>query len=332
MVRQQNEARGSKELRAQAAFTAALKELKAKAELSDNGRIIRYGRQQFPPVLFTPQTLSDWFTGRSVPSDSRKFKVLIKYLQDQALKNSGRQPTDLRRWEQLRLRARQERRQQRKATQGRPEALPHNGPDRPSGGLLRRMVGGPSRVPLLDEVECALYVQAILQTPEYRVQAVTYVDVDGLLAINAVYGDQVGDLVLDECGDLIRRYYEDRGGSVCRLRGDQFVVAQTGFAGLEAESHAVKVAQLIRRHDWSTISPGLFVSVAVSAAIRSARSDGRWYDDVPTVILRAILGVKEAKRLGTDVTFAPRALPRLSGTERQRWERRLGQIAKYLSD
>lgn len=94
---------------AQARLVAALRDLRAKAGLVDNARIVRYGQHQSPPVDFKPQTLSDWFTGRSVPSNKRNFKVMIDYLQGQARRKSGRAPTEWQWWEQLRLAARDER-------------------------------------------------------------------------------------------------------------------------------------------------------------------------------------------------------------------------------
>lgn len=319
--------------KAQVVLVRALNELRNKAGLSDNGRIVRHGLQQSPPVLFKPQTLSDWFTGRSVPSDRRKFQVLVAFLQAEAEKNSGRKPTRPEPWEELRLRARQERQLQRRD-------IGQAAPDRelPGGSLLRRTAARASRVPLLDEVECAMYIQEELsRSPNggnWVVQAVTYVDVDGLLAINAVYGDATGDRVLDTCAELVRGYFQDRGGAVCRLRGDQFVVAQASAQERDVFPNAIEVARLIRRFDWRTISPDLFVSVAVSAAIR-ARADygfSPFHEDVPSLILRAILGVKEAKRRGADVAYAPKCVPLLSGTAKQRWDSRIGQIRMHVSD
>ncbi|MCX4826944.1 pentapeptide repeat-containing protein [Streptomyces sp. NBC_01142] len=104
---------------AQAALITALRDLKGKARLGDNGHIIRYGERHSPRVDFKSSTLSDWFTGQSVPSDPVSFRALIDFLQEQARRKSGRPTTPWQWWETLRMAAREERRQQ-----GRPR-LPH---------------------------------------------------------------------------------------------------------------------------------------------------------------------------------------------------------------
>lgn len=543
----------SHESGAQAALVAALNDLRVKAGLTDNGRIIRYGRHQSPPVDFKPQTLSDWFTGRSVPSNSRNFKIMINYLQEQARKKSGRQPTDWQWWEQLRLRAREERRAGSHLRSTKRPLFPRSGPHRGrsrrvieetgnsrqslrvlfvtpalrvlfvisdppniteraldeemqslvenvGGGLLRvgievgsarvaqpddllkavdefqpavihftkhwsfpfsgyghmrcsqlvtsqsvlqlldraarknlrvvllgscysyevakevsavvpcvlgwrlslyeaeaaaffssfyralcfgatvkeaveqgrasillegldddgaevirlicrgegetarlvelsnqptsenahadlrplRHAIGLNTVPLLNEAECAEYLRDVFQMAQEA--TLTYLDIDGLLAINKVYGSHIGDLVLEECGNLIRQHYDELG-HVRRLRGDQFVIAETVAGNETVATRAREVLQKIRTYDWSNISRDLHVSATASSAYRQPG------EDIPSLILRAILGVKEAKRRGKGAFgAAPVALPKLDGGPNAQWHARLAQIPVHLSD
>ncbi len=90
----------------QAEFAAALKELFDQAGRPEYALIVRHGQLQSPPVGFKPQTLSDWFSGRSVPSNRRNFAVLVEYLQTRARRKMGRKPAPISVWEEWRSAAR----------------------------------------------------------------------------------------------------------------------------------------------------------------------------------------------------------------------------------
>lgn len=177
-------------------------------------------------------------------------------------------------------------------------------------------------VPLLGEAECVKFVRNHLGDAG---GVVTYIDVDGLLGINHVYGRQAGDLVLETCGRLVRQI--DGAGAVCRLRGDQYVVAQAGEVP-NLFWWARQAVGAIRAHDWSTIAPDLHVSVTAAPA--------RWdvhHEDVPTLILRAIMGVRMAKQRSKNcVGIAPLFLQELRGTQVERWRARVSEMSRYLSD
>ncbi|MFS8099343.1 GGDEF domain-containing protein [Lentzea alba] len=177
-------------------------------------------------------------------------------------------------------------------------------------------------VPVLGETECVEFVRNHLGG---EAGVVTYVDVDGLLGINQVYGRGAGDLVLETCGRLVRQVC-DGIGVVCRLRGDQYVIAE---AGVRPDLHlrANQVLAAIRAHDWSTIAPDLHVSVTAASADRG------YGEDLPTLILRAIMGVRMAKRHGKNrAGVAPHYLPELKGTPVERWDARVEEMSRYLSD
>jgi len=181
------------------------------------------------------------------------------------------------------------------------------GTDRPSIGDPARSTEG---VPLLDEVECAEYVRNAVEPDEEC--ALVYLDIDGLLAINSVYGEAIGDNVLKECASLITRTYRDLGVA-CRLRGDQFVIIDRR-PSVAPELLAQTLLKRIRRYDWSAISPDLYVTATASIAYRTPG------EEAASWILRAIIGVKEAKRRRKNsLNAAPIALPELHGDVDERW-------------
>ncbi|GII82100.1 hypothetical protein Ssi03_00900 [Sphaerisporangium siamense] len=75
-------------------------------------------------------------------------------------------------------------------------------------------------------------------------------------------------------------------GAVCRLRGDQFVIIDRTGDTNSPEKQAKSVLRKIRSHDWSVMSPNLFVTVTGSIAHR------RRGEQAPTLMLRAIIGVE----------------------------------------
>ncbi|MFF4543556.1 GGDEF domain-containing protein [Streptomyces sp. NPDC001406] len=177
---------------------------------------------------------------------------------------------------------------------------------------------------LLNESECADFVAGVVHGAASA--SLTYLDVDGLLNINQVYGEHVGDLVVDECSRIVSGH--TALAQVCRLRGDQFVIVQTGTSKDSARESAEKIVQQILRHDWTPISQYLHVSATGAIAHWDMREDSA------SLILRAVLGVKEAKRRhAATLSAAPLALPELSGNfdrSQERWQR-IQQISSYLS-
>ncbi|MFC8126253.1 diguanylate cyclase domain-containing protein [Streptomyces sp. NPDC057302] len=178
-------------------------------------------------------------------------------------------------------------------------------------------------IPLYNESECADFVTSVLE--DAYSAALTYLDVDGLLGINNVYGEHVGDLVIQQCGELVAEHSAE-SAALCRLRGDQFVVVERNVDTAVAQERAGKLVQRIRRHTWSHLSRDLHVSATGSIA--------HWrfpMEDAPSLILRAVLGVKEAKSTHrASLAAAPLALPRLVG-DFERREDKISYLSSYLS-
>ena len=88
----------------------ALRALHERAGNPTYDALIRHGRNRTPAAAFTPQSLSDWRSGRSVPSSEPDFRVLVQILEQLALQRDPefrRQPPAA--WDALRDAAWQER-------------------------------------------------------------------------------------------------------------------------------------------------------------------------------------------------------------------------------
>jgi len=100
-----------------AEFSATLQGLYAAAGSPKRDVLVRQGAGQRPPVSLNVKTLSDWFSGKSVPANPAAVRFLVSYLQPQAVKG-GYQPRPPHWWLQLHERAQEERRAGREADQG----------------------------------------------------------------------------------------------------------------------------------------------------------------------------------------------------------------------
>lgn len=80
----------------------------------------------------------------------------------------------------------------------------------------------PNRILLGDRIN-----QAIINAKRHNHQvAVIFIDLDDFKAINDTYGHQIGDAVLIEFGNLIRRALRETD-SIARLGGDEFIILLT---------------------------------------------------------------------------------------------------------
>lgn len=102
-------------------FGIELRQLYEAAGNPDLASLIRQGRKQVPPIVFHDATLSDWFNGRTVPSEPVKLQFLIQLLEGRAKRRSGYDPRGATWWERLRGAAVAQKRGQRG---GRPRTRP----------------------------------------------------------------------------------------------------------------------------------------------------------------------------------------------------------------
>lgn len=92
-------------------LTCALRALHERAGNPTYEQLVRQGQSRSPAVVFTPQSLSDWRNGHSVPSSEQVFQALIQILEALARKHDpGFQRQATAAWNALRAAAWQEKR------------------------------------------------------------------------------------------------------------------------------------------------------------------------------------------------------------------------------
>lgn len=125
-------------------------------------------------------------------------------------------------------------------------------------------------------------------------QAVIMVDIDHFKRVNDELSHQIGDEVLVTVAAIIARSVRTDDLPV-RYGGDEFLVLLQPESGVEpaaaARSLAARVQSEVRSFDWSTIGPGLQISVSVGVATALTISE---------VIAEADASLRVAKRDGRD--------------------------------
>lgn len=103
------------------AFAGTLSELRRKAGQPTLGALIRQAARQVPPVSLNPSSLSDWLTGKSVPSDRVAVAFLFRHLTVLARRDDPSAP-DIS-WTRLWEEARSEKEAQRGGRPSRPRTV-----------------------------------------------------------------------------------------------------------------------------------------------------------------------------------------------------------------
>lgn len=99
-------------------FAAALQALYQQAGTPKRSRIMLFGKQQQPPVIFASSTLHDWIRGKSVPANAHTFRVLVQYLETRAAqRDPAHRKTRLEKWERARAAAEEGKRRSRPSTE-----------------------------------------------------------------------------------------------------------------------------------------------------------------------------------------------------------------------
>lgn len=137
--------------------------------------------------------------------------------------------------------------------------------------------------------------------------SVVMLDIDGLTKINGRFGDEVGELVLDRLQKSLKLELRENSADVGRCGDDTFYAVVYGVErkwrdyreGDKAETPFDFVDGLrlsIKDQDWGKIAHELWATCSVGYALHLPTEEG-----VDTVI-RACVGMREAKRLGGDQT------------------------------
>lgn len=135
-------------------------------------------------------------------------------------------------------------------------------------------------------------------------------DVNGMTNINRSFGEHVGDAVIRRIEVALAEFATEHGGQAGQCGDDAFYLALRGDGLTELMSKAV---ERLAKIEWSGIAPDLWASLSIGTAFRSKDSDEPGID----VAIRAMLGMKEAKRPGSGgVKSGPDLLPHTSMFDR----------------
>ncbi|TNM69629.1 EAL domain-containing protein [Streptomyces sp. NP160] len=111
--------------------------------------------------------------------------------------------------------------------------------------------------------------------------AVVLLDLDGFKTVNDTHGHAAGDELLVALADRLRRRLR-RADLVCRLGGDELLLALPGLDPSEAAQQAAAVVAQVRRDVTEPVSTAFgAVSVGVSAGVALHPADG---DDVTALV------------------------------------------------
>ena len=101
--------------------------------------------------------------------------------------------------------------------------------------------------------------------------AVALVDLDWFKQVNDTFGHLLGDRVLQRVVDLLSDDLPD-GAFCARYGGEEFVLVVPGIDATTAVAVAEAARARIERHPWSTLVPGLRVTVSIGVAHAPAGS------------------------------------------------------------
>ena len=133
------------------------------------------------------------------------------------------------------------------------------------------------------------------------------IDLDGFGAINKEYDHTVGDILIEQVGEVIRRTLraEDVAG---RLGGDEFGVLLPYTGKVETARVVARLCEEI--HKLSGRPSGSDSDLVVSGSLGFETYDGRDLDSVQTLRLHAERALREAKVLGGNRGIFYRSLGR----------------------
>jgi diguanylate cyclase (GGDEF)-like protein len=132
-----------------------------------------------------------------------------------------------------------------------------------------------------------------------------FADIDRFDAINRVYGNSTGNIILNKVGQIIMKTIPHQ--LVVRLGGDQYVICVKLKDVDDITFYAQDILVAVRKYDWDTIAPDLYVTISVGFARHvSDESEKQW-------LMRSIYGSVLAKKVGGNkhrmgpMTLGPRS-------------------------
>jgi diguanylate cyclase (GGDEF)-like protein len=145
--------------------------------------------------------------------------------------------------------------------------------------------------------------QKLRETSIAYTPAIIFADLDGFSAINKWFGSKVCDRAIATIDELFRDVL--RNQFWVRFGGDQFIVCLKVTKTNEGKALAKAIVRTVANRDWSSIAPGLYVTVSVGVATSDP------IESISDWVVRAIHGSIMAKKSGgNQVADAPLKLGR----------------------
>jgi len=141
------------------------------------------------------------------------------------------------------------------------------------------------------------YIDLHLPTLAAKAQAqraplsIGLLDIDQFKLVNDRHGHAVGDFVVVQVAQLLRRNAREADLTV-RQGGDEFLIVFVDTALAQAAETCERLRLAVQDHDWAAIQPGLTVTVSLGL---SARQDG---ETVGQWFVRTDAALYQAKREG----------------------------------
>lgn len=129
----------------------------------------------------------------------------------------------------------------------------------------RRQAYHDAATSLPNRAKLSNFMNASLGGPEASM-VLMYIDLDRFKPINDTYGHHVGDRVLGEVADRMRRALKD-DQLVARIGGDEFVIAAPGMTMEEIEPFCKNLYKIVTqpiRHDNGEVAVGMSIGIAIA--------------------------------------------------------------------
>ncbi|MFB9441484.1 GGDEF domain-containing protein [Dactylosporangium vinaceum] len=122
--------------------------------------------------------------------------------------------------------------------------------------------------------------------------AIALIDVDHFKQVNDRYSHQTGDEVLRTLAALLRTGCRT-GDTAARYGGEEFAVLFRDLPDAEAVEAAARIRHLVEQYPWSTVAPGLTITVSIGVA------------SGPDLLALADLRLYQAKHAGRNRVVGP---------------------------
>jgi len=123
-------------------------------------------------------------------------------------------------------------------------------------------------------------------------------DVDHFKRINDEHGHAVGDRVLQQLALLLRHGLRD-ADLLARIGGEEFLIGLLNMGTAKAQEVCERLRQSVASHDWSTVAPGLQVTVSIGVAAADEAVDAqRMFERADRALYAAKNGGRNRVELG----------------------------------